>query len=276
MKIQFLGTAAAEGYPALFCTCERCKKARALGGKNIRSRSQAIIDDKIIIDFNADAFYHSALYNIDYTNLKTLLITHIHEDHFVPVEINFRNRGFASLDETVTNKLDIYGSVDIAEPLKTYFKDDENYGFNINIKNEFEPFFAEDYKITPLKANHGTANPFIYLIEKDGKTLLYGNDTGIFPDETYQYIENNVKHIDLLILDCTEGTKVIKYKTHMNLERNIIVKNCLSEMGVIDDNSILCLNHFSHNGENTLYEDMCTAADKEGFIVSYDGMNIEF
>ena len=30
MKVRFLGTAAAEGWPAVFCNCENCKKAAAL------------------------------------------------------------------------------------------------------------------------------------------------------------------------------------------------------------------------------------------------------
>ena len=43
MKLQILGTAAAEGIPALFCTCEYCKKARQIRGKEIRTRSGARI-----------------------------------------------------------------------------------------------------------------------------------------------------------------------------------------------------------------------------------------
>ena len=31
MKLTYLGTAAAEGLPALFCNCEFCQKARELG-----------------------------------------------------------------------------------------------------------------------------------------------------------------------------------------------------------------------------------------------------
>ena len=38
MKIRFLGTAAAEGWPAVFCACESCKRAERLGGKDIRTR----------------------------------------------------------------------------------------------------------------------------------------------------------------------------------------------------------------------------------------------
>lgn len=53
MKIKYLGTAAAEGIPAIFCECANCKRSRMLGGKNIRTRSQAIIDDVLLIDFPA-------------------------------------------------------------------------------------------------------------------------------------------------------------------------------------------------------------------------------
>lgn len=48
MKIKYLGTAAAEGIPALFCRCDICKEARKRGGREIRTRSQAIIDEKLL------------------------------------------------------------------------------------------------------------------------------------------------------------------------------------------------------------------------------------
>ena len=35
MKIKFLGTAAAEGLPGMYCECENCIRAKKLGGKNI-------------------------------------------------------------------------------------------------------------------------------------------------------------------------------------------------------------------------------------------------
>ena len=33
MEIQYLGTAAAEGWPALFCDCDICHRARKEGGE---------------------------------------------------------------------------------------------------------------------------------------------------------------------------------------------------------------------------------------------------
>ena len=51
MKLKYLGTAAAEGYPAMFCDCENCRKAWIEKGRNIRRRSQAITDSELPIDF---------------------------------------------------------------------------------------------------------------------------------------------------------------------------------------------------------------------------------
>lgn len=58
MQLQYLGTAAAEGFPGMFCSCAACERARKAGGKNIRTRSQAVIDDSLLIDFPADTYHH--------------------------------------------------------------------------------------------------------------------------------------------------------------------------------------------------------------------------
>ena len=50
MKLTYLGTAAAEGWPAVFCNCENCKEAARLGGRNIRTRSQALVNDDLLLD----------------------------------------------------------------------------------------------------------------------------------------------------------------------------------------------------------------------------------
>ena len=41
MKFTFLGTAAAEGWPALFCNCINCKKARELAERESNSTRRA-------------------------------------------------------------------------------------------------------------------------------------------------------------------------------------------------------------------------------------------
>lgn len=50
MKITYYGTAAGEAWPGVFCDCELCRKARMLGGKNIRTRSQALVNQDLLLE----------------------------------------------------------------------------------------------------------------------------------------------------------------------------------------------------------------------------------
>ena len=94
MKLTYLGTAAAEGWPALFCRCEYCKKALERGGKNLRTRSQAMVNDDLLIDFPADSFSHMQQNGLNFSAVKTLLITHSHMDHFSPTDLHLRSTSY--------------------------------------------------------------------------------------------------------------------------------------------------------------------------------------
>ena len=61
MKIKYLGTGAAEGIPALFWRCAICNEARKRGGRELRTRSQAIIDDILIGMKKTDGEYISII-----------------------------------------------------------------------------------------------------------------------------------------------------------------------------------------------------------------------
>ena len=54
MKLHYLGTAAAEAIPAVWCNCEVCKKIRKTRGKDVRTRSQVLINDDLMVDFPQD------------------------------------------------------------------------------------------------------------------------------------------------------------------------------------------------------------------------------
>ena len=107
MKIQYFGTAAAEGWPGLFCRCGVCERARQAGGKNLRTRSQALIDGKILIDFPADSYLHMLRDGLDLPSIHTLILTHSHQDHWYPEDLAFRGEGFS---HDIDGMLDIYGN----------------------------------------------------------------------------------------------------------------------------------------------------------------------
>ena len=275
MKIKYLGTAAYEGIPAIFCDCAVCRKSRKAGGKNIRSRSQAIVDDKILIDFPADTFYHSVLHGIELSKVYTCIITHSHSDHLYTADFGARKKGFSHLE---TDKpLSFYGVGHTYDVIDNYMKT-SNYPSETarvyEIKT-FEPFVAEGYTIIPLAADHGSAKDLvIYIIGKNSKNILYAHDTGYFPDETWEYLEKSGVRFDFVSLDCTEPMTGCRHN-HMNLATCCEVKQRLLNCGCADKNTLFTVNHFSHNGKVT-YDELVPIAGKEGFIVSYDGMEKEF
>ena len=75
MKLKILGSGGGEGFPATFCRCDNCEKARKLGGKNIRTCSQTLINDELLIDLPMDTIIHSLNNNICFGDFKNVLIT---------------------------------------------------------------------------------------------------------------------------------------------------------------------------------------------------------
>ena len=62
----------------------------------------------------------------------------------------------------------------------------------------------------------------------------------------------------------------------MNFERCRYIAESFKKDGLINDDTVKLLNHFSHNGGTILYDDMTAAVKVYAFEVSYDGMIVEF
>ncbi len=273
MKLKYLGTAAAEGVPAVFCECENCKKSRAAGGRNIRTRSQAILDNTLLIDFPADTYLHYLQHNFPLNKIKNCLITHSHEDHLYVDDIKMRKKGFSHLADDAP--LTFYSDRSGYEMLSAVTENLPNGEAKAVLIKLFAPFEVESYTVTALRAAHAEkSSPVVYIIEKDGKTIFYSNDTSEYPEESMEYLRAYGKPMDLISLDCTEAASHVTYVGHMDLWRCAALREKLKEMGVADDHTVFVLNHFSHNGTDVLYDDFKEIAAKEGFIVSYDGLEI--
>ena len=54
----------------------------------------------------------------------------------------------------------------------------------------YVPFDVEGYNVVALRAAHDLkSSPVIYLIERDGKTIFYSNDTSEYPEESMEYLK---------------------------------------------------------------------------------------
>ncbi len=276
MKIKYLGTAAAEGWPALFCTCRACRLAAEKGGRNVRTRSQAIIDGRLLIDFPADTYWHFIKNSIPLDRISSCLITHSHEDHLYAEEFCNRRTGFAYLDGGSAPVLTVYGT---EKPTKLVSAATSGCAPDRVAAVQLERFATADiegYKVTPMDADHDpNAGSVIYIIEHGGKTLLYAHDTGIFPESDWTYMTERGLRFDFVSLDCTGGLYAQYEHGHMGTDACEKMRAKLIANGLADERTVFCLNHFSHNG-GAIYDEISAAMEPGGFLVSYDGMEVEF
>lgn len=276
MKLQYWGSGASEGWPALFCQCEACKKARKLGGPDIRTRSQALLDETVLLDFPADTYLHTLRYGKDLSAIRHILITHSHEDHFYPLDMMLKIAPYAHQQEA--EQVSVYGNPTVIGMLEDTITES---GMDpkevlrcirpVTLK-AYVPFAMDDYTVTPLLADHIPGEEcFVYLIERAGKTLLYAHDTGIFPAETWEYLKG--KRLDLTSLDCTFVTRSNR-RRHMGLPETAETRKWLLEMGCATEDTIFVINHFSHNIP-VLHQELSEEAKKVGFLTAFDGMTVQ-
>lgn len=273
MELQYLGTAAAEGWPGLFCQCTYCREAIRRSGKNIRRRSGALINSSVLIDLSADLYFSKLQLGLDLGNVRHIVITHGHSDHFYPANLEMCMDGFAYYDKP--SQFTLYGSCHTASLYAQYLETAEAKELprflSFQTVLPYESFAVNQLTFTALPAVHSCPDSYIYLIEQDGKASLYGNDTGLWSEEVWQFLSN--RHLSLVSLDATFGPIDNGSKGHMSFKQNIMIHDRMLSQGIADAHTKFICTHFSHNG-HMLHEEMETMMAPKGFHIAYDGMAV--
>jgi phosphoribosyl 1,2-cyclic phosphate phosphodiesterase len=276
MKFRYLGTAAAEGVPALFCCCDVCKRSKDAGGRNIRTRSQALVDGELLIDFPPDTYLHCLHGGLDLMKVRHCLLTHTHADHLMVADITMRRAGFAHFEHDAPFDLTFHASSKACATLAGQLGEDMMRQCHVRVQavEPFVPFAVERFSVTAFKADHDpNSGPLFFSVGDGRKTLLYANDTGCFPDETWAYLQREKPHFDFVSLDCT-GALVDYRRGHMGAAAGAETQQRLLEIGCADAKTVWCYHHFSHNGRAT-HDEFVPLAREKGFLVSHDGMDVE-
>lgn len=269
MRIKFLGTAAAEGWPALFCECLACEKARARGGKNIRSRSSALINSDFLIDFPPDSYMHSILNGFRFSEVKYLFITHSHQDHFYPEDLAMRAYPFAHFQHE--RILSIFGNVNVIAKINEYRLNGARTRIEARVVRPFEKIRVSDYEVLALKADHQPGEECLfYLVKNNGKAILWGTDTGYFPEDTWRALEK--ERLDVVILDATSGPHSTP-SYHMGIPEILRVKEIMLKEGIANESTIFIATHFSHNG-GLLHEELEKLLKPHNIVPAYDGFEV--
>lgn len=276
MKVTYLGTGAAEGIPALFCNCEYCKGVKARGGREIRSRAQVLLDDDFCVDFPPDAFYHAAHLKVDLSQIRYLIVTHTHIDHFYPQDLILR--GYKYAYDMGAEELTLFGNEEMKEiyfeGTRRELRDCVKEHITVLGGKAFTPVTLGEYTVHPLKARHTSREPFVYLIEKGDKRVLHLTDTGKLPEEDYEYLRSVGKRIDLITFDCTFlYDRTQEDARHMGLDENLRTAERLSALGLVDDGTKKVITHFSHNARPSA--ERLIRAEGMGFLAAYDGLEVQ-
>lgn len=225
MKIHFLGTGAGD-WPL----------KRAENMIEFRHHASVLIDNVLLIDPGPNALSAMEEQGVDKTEIKYIINTHTHYDHYCEQTINALSKN------------------------STFF----------DIKNN-DKIQLGNYSVLALKANHGTCVEAIHFIITDGKSrLFYGMDGAwLLYDEI---AEIKKADIDLAVLDGTVGFIDGDYRIfeHNNMNMVLEIKKSLN-----DHIKKFCINHMAmtlHTDHITLQNKM----SKHDILVAYDGMEIEF
>lgn len=271
MRLQLLGTAAAEGWPAPFCTCEACEEARRRGGANIRTRSGALLDDDFKIDLCADTLVQMQRHGRHLAKIKTLVFTHQHSDHIAPDELTWASKPFTNTPPL--NPIEIFANKEALAILRDKFPDPARQNLEYQQLSALEEVTtAQGDKILPMPADH-VAGAFVLRIQRGGKTIFYGHDSGLYPPETLNALSDGTL-LDIALFDCTNGGAPSSNRGHMGIEGVVQMAAELRSRGAVTDKTRLIATHFSHNGK-LCHEELTRAFLPHGIEVAFDGMVIE-
>ena len=271
MRIQILGTAAAEAWPGLFCGCDTCRRARAAGGKDLRSRASLQIDDAWKVDLPPDTYLHLVRHGLDFSRLRHLFITHSHHDHFAWQELEYVRPPFAH--DLAAPPITLYGNDAVRAKLDGGIAERAADYLQVRPAEPFVPIAADGLTFTPILASHAPPEQSLnYVIQSLAATVLYASDTGLYPRETMAHLARY--RFDLLIVECTQGLLPHPSELHMGWGGVLRLRDDLAKTGAVAAGTGLVITHFSHN-IGLLHDELQEAVAPEGAHVAYDGMILE-
>ena len=273
MRVLFLGTGAAEGYPAVFCECAHCTTARARGGRNLRRRSALLVNDDLLIDMGPDlvASMHATGANLG--RVATMLITHSHGDHFHLPNLYMRRSNFCA---TTPAQMDVYGTPPTMEAINTAANERnlsaEEFHLRLNTIRPGDSWQAGRYRVTAFQAAHAEElEPVIFAVEENGRTLLYASDTGPFPAETWQQLREF--KFDCAIVESTMGIGP-PGTHHLSMQQCVEHHQMLENEGLVQPHARRYATHFSHN-RTPPYLECAEFFAPHGIEPAYDGLVVQ-
>ena len=212
MNILFLGTGTSTGVPQIGCSCAVCTSPDP---RNRRLRSSIYVEaagTRLLLDSSPDLRQQALRENI--TDVDAVLYTHAHVDHVGGFDdlraFCWRRSGglpmYAS-PMTVDALRTMYGWAFVPKPGRSGYVRPEPHEVTA-------PFRVGNVLATPLPVLHAGVETYAYLLEAEGRSLVYMPDVKSIPAPSLE----RMKGVDLLIID---GLRYHLHPTHMCLEETL-------------------------------------------------------
>ena len=264
MDIRLLGTGGADGVPAFYSDSRVSEYDRKHGGKDVRTRSSALVDGALKIDLPPDTLMQMHRDRLDAREWSGLLFTHGDDDHFAPRELQY---GLFPFNQAEHLGFVIYGNEKILDRIRGIYPE---WPIELHLIKRWCPFYHGDFTITPIEARHNDKEECLnHIIQRNGKTLLYATDTGYWREPSWEFLKDY--KLDALVIECTEGFSKTSYMGHLDIKGCIEVVERLRKQGTLGDTSRVVTTHHSHQGDVT-HSELEVALGPHGIEPGHDGM----
>ena len=261
MKVTFLGTGAADW------------DIRAYrDGEFFRRNSSILINDDLLVDPNSHIFHFAEKNGTPdlFKNVKNIIVTHSHGDHFTPETV-------ARL--CVGKDCTVWADPACQRKLIRALGEETAARINFNETKRNRDYEIGGYKVTSLRSNHATEDPDedtrLYLIEQDGRILYYGCDSAWIPTVSWNVIREKPVNAMVLELTCGEtATYDWRIFEHNTPEMLDIMLTMFKKYNLFAPDVKYYVSHLART-LHTDHEGLVEYLKPRGVTPAYDGFSFE-
>lgn len=250
MKILFMGTGAADW-----------DISARKDGEFFRRCTSVMINDDLLIDFNNDTLDFIEKTGCGVENVKNILITHTHGDHYTNASVNkyFSKNTAVWFDEGAKEKIGELAADKKVIPL-------------------YKETAVGKYTVVAVSANHSVENsrekPVHYIISDGEKCIFWGCDGAWFLNRSWH--EMRKYKYDLVVLDGTLNDNKGDYRIfeHNNLNMITEMGEAFKSLEMMKPNSKIMISHMSKYSQYP-HDELTAYLAPYGIAPAYDGLTIE-
>ena len=236
MDVLLLGTGASDGVPNCWCTCPTCTEARSTGA--LRTNSSVLVDERLLIDCGPEAPRQAQRAGRDLAGVRTVLISHAHDDHLDPAFL--MHRGWVS-----DAPLRVIGPAPAIARCREWLAPQQSV-VTLATVTAGDKFEVDGFRIHVLPAtHHALGEAVLYALERDGRRLLYATDTGPWRSQLLELVPE--WRVDLVLLEETFGDEVPPNPVHHNFTSFGAALDALRATGSVHPDTRVAAIHLGHN-----------------------------